>query len=155
VAPRARRHRLPRRRMVVRSAPGGVPRRVSGPERRREVPAAPGRAAALGHSDMSRYEPAIDLAAITAIDVHVHIEVGAHGEASLPEDLVAATAKYFSTDGPNPDLDGVAAYYRERRMAAVVFSVDAETQLGHPAISSAEIAEGAARNSDVLIPFGS
>ncbi|WP_396656260.1 amidohydrolase family protein [Microbacterium sp.] len=104
---------------------------------------------------MSRYEPAIDLAAITAIDVHVHIEVGAHGEASLPEDLVAATAKYFSTDGPNPDLDGVAAYYRERRMAAVVFSVDAETQLGHPAISSAEIAEGAARNSDVLIPFGS
>lgn len=104
---------------------------------------------------MTRYESAIDLDAITAIDVHVHIEVDGHGHASLPDDLRGAAAAYFSTDGPNPDLDSVAAYYRERRMAAVVFTVDAETQLGHPALSSAEIAEGAARNNDVLIPFGS
>ena len=40
-------------------------------------------------------------------------------------------------------------------MAAVVFTVDATTRLGHPAISSAEIAAGAARHHDVLIPFGS
>jgi predicted TIM-barrel fold metal-dependent hydrolase len=40
-------------------------------------------------------------------------------------------------------------------MAAVVFTVDAETQLGHPALSSSEIAAGAARHNDVLIPFGS
>lgn len=104
---------------------------------------------------MTRYEPAIDLDAITAIDVHVHIEVDGRGHASLPGDLADAAAKYFSTDGPNPDLDSVAAYYRERRMAAVVFTVDAETQLGHPPLSSADIAEGAARNNDVLIPFGS
>jgi predicted TIM-barrel fold metal-dependent hydrolase len=104
---------------------------------------------------MTRYESAIDLDAITAIDVHVHIEVDGHGHASLPGDLADAAAKYFSTDGPNPDLDSVAAYYRERRMAAVVFTVDAETQLGHPPLSSADIAEGAARNNDVLIPFGS
>lgn len=104
---------------------------------------------------MTRYEPAIDLDAIDAIDVHVHIEVDAHGHSSLPDDLVAAAARYFSAEGPKPDLDSVAAYYRERRMAAVVFTVDAETALGHPAISSAGIAEGAARNNDVLIPFGS
>lgn len=104
---------------------------------------------------MTGYEPAIDLDAITAIDVHVHIEVDGHGHASLPGDLADAAAKYFSTDGPNPDLDSVAAYYRERRMAAVVFTVDAETQLGHAPLSSADIAEGAARNNDVLIPFGS
>lgn len=104
---------------------------------------------------MTRYESAIDVDALTAIDVHVHIEVDAQGHSSLPGDLVEAAAKYFSTDGPHPDLDSVAAYYRDRRMAAVVFTVDAETQLGHPAISSADIAAGAARNNDVLIPFGS
>ncbi|HEU4466575.1 MAG TPA: 4-hydroxyphenyl-beta-ketoacyl-CoA hydrolase, partial [Agromyces sp.] len=104
---------------------------------------------------MTRYEPAIDLDAITAIDVHVHIEVDGHGNASLPPDLVEAASTYFSTEGPRPDLDSIAEYYRERRMAAVVFTVDAQTQLEHPPLSSAEIAEGAARNNAVLIPFGS
>ncbi|HWM16421.1 MAG TPA: amidohydrolase family protein, partial [Microbacterium sp.] len=101
------------------------------------------------------YEPAIDLDAITAIDVHVHVEIDAHGRTSLPADLVEAASKYFSTDGPRPDLDSIADHYRERRMAAVVFTVDAQTKLGQPPLSSAEIAEGAARNNDVLIPFGS
>ncbi len=104
---------------------------------------------------MTRYEPAIDVDALTAIDMHVHIEIDAHGHSSLPDDLAEAASTYFSTDGPRPDLDSVAAYYRERRMAAVVFTVDAETNLGQPAISSSEIADGAARNNDVLIPFGS
>ena len=76
---------------------------------------------------MSRYEPAIDVDALTAIDVHVHIEVDAHGRASLPPALVDAASKYFSADGPRPDLDSIAAYYRERKMAAVVFTVDATT----------------------------
>lgn len=104
---------------------------------------------------MTRYEPAIDLNSITAIDVHVHIEAGEHGENSLPADLADAAAAYFKNGGLQPDLDSVAAYYRERNMAAVVFTVDSTTNLGHPPISSAEIAEGAQRNNDVLIPFGS
>ncbi len=104
---------------------------------------------------MTRYEAAIDVDALVAIDVHVHVEVDGHGNTSLPDDLAAGAAKYFSTDSPRPDLDSIADYYRERKMAAVVFTVDAKTQLRHPAISSQEIAEGAARNNDVLIPFGS
>ena len=104
---------------------------------------------------MTRYQPAIDVDAITAIDMHVHIEIDAHGHSSLPPDLAEAASRYFKADGPRPDLDSVAAYYRERRMAAVVFTVDAETQLGQEPISSADVAEGAARNNDVLIPFGS
>jgi predicted TIM-barrel fold metal-dependent hydrolase len=104
---------------------------------------------------MTRYEPAIDLDAIEAIDAHVHIEVDAHGHSALPPDLAEAASRYFRTDGVRPDLDGIAAYYRERRMAAVVFTVDATTNLGQPPLSSAEIAEGAARHSDVLIPYGS
>lgn len=104
---------------------------------------------------MTRYEPAIDVDAITAIDVHVHIEAGEHGDNSLPGDLADAAAAYFKNGGLQPDLDSVAAYYRERNMAAVVFTVDSTTNLGHAPISSAEIALGAQRNNDVLIPFGS
>lgn len=104
---------------------------------------------------MSRYEPHLDLDRLEAIDTHVHIEVDAHAHGSLPGELAAAAARYFRTDGTRPDIDGVAAYYRERRLAAVVFTVDAGTNLGHPSLSSVEIADGAARNNDVLIPFGS
>ena len=104
---------------------------------------------------MTRYEPALDVDSLDAIDMHVHIEVDDHGHASLPPELVEAVSRYFSTDSPRPDLDSVAAYYRERRMAAVVFTVDSGTHLRHPPISSTEIAAGAARNNDVLIPFGS
>lgn len=101
------------------------------------------------------YRPEIDVAQLSALDIHVHIEQGEHGEASLPADLVAAVAKYFKTSGINPDLESVAQYYRERNMAAVVFTVDAETELAHSPISSKRIAEQAADHADVLIPFGS
>ncbi|PVW04016.1 4-hydroxyphenyl-beta-ketoacyl-CoA hydrolase [Microbacterium sp. Gd 4-13] len=104
---------------------------------------------------MTRYEPAIDLASIRAIDVHVHVEVDDHGHSSLPPDLADAASKYFSAELERPDIDAIAAYYRERQMAAVVFTVDAQTALQHPPLSNEEIAEAAARNNDVLIPFGS
>ena len=104
---------------------------------------------------MTRYEPALDVDALVAIDMHVHIEVDAHGHNSLPDDLAEAAAKYFSTGGLRPELDAVAEYYRERSMAAVVFTVDATTNMGHAPISSADIAAGAAAHNDVLIPFGS
>lgn len=104
---------------------------------------------------MTRYEPAIDLNAIDAIDAHVHIEVDEHGQSSVPHELSEAASKYFSTSGPRPDLDSVAAYYRERKTAAVVFTVDAQTQLHHAPLDSADIAAGAARNNDILIPYGS
>lgn len=104
---------------------------------------------------MTRYEPALNLESIEAIDFHVHVEVDEHGRSSLPADLASAAAKYFSTDGPTPNVDGIAEYYRERNMAAVVFTVDAATHLRHAPLSSEDIAMGAARNNDVLIPFGS
>lgn len=103
-----------------------------------------------------RYEPAIDLDAIVALDVHTHVEADDHGHFSLDQELMDASAAYFKADQDRtPTLDRIAAHYRERSMAAVVFTVDAETETGHPALSSEEIAEGAARHNDVLIPFGS
>ncbi|MEF2978354.1 amidohydrolase family protein [Subtercola sp. YIM 133946] len=101
------------------------------------------------------YESGIDLAAVVAIDTHVHIEVGDDGRTALPPDLAEAASTYFKTGGTVPTLDAIADFYRERQMAAVVFTVDAEFALGTPPISSIEVVEGAARNSDVLIPFAS
>jgi predicted TIM-barrel fold metal-dependent hydrolase len=104
----------------------------------------------------SRYEPRIELDDLVAIDIHTHIEADNHGHFSLDDELLDASAKYFkSDDNRTPTLDQVAAYYRQRKMAAVVFTVDATAATGHAALSSEEIAEGAARHADVLIPFGS
>jgi predicted TIM-barrel fold metal-dependent hydrolase len=49
----------------------------------------------------------------------------------------------------------VAAYYREREMACVVFTVDYESQTWRPPVSNEEVAEVAAANPDVMIPFAS
>ncbi|MEO8528249.1 MAG: amidohydrolase family protein, partial [Pseudolysinimonas sp.] len=89
-----------------------------------------------------------------ALDVHVHIEIDEAGRTALPPALAEAASAYFTSD-ERPTIDAIADLYRSLRMAAVVFTVDARTQLGHPPLDSAEIASGAARHSDVLIPFGS
>jgi predicted TIM-barrel fold metal-dependent hydrolase len=102
------------------------------------------------------YAPRLDVGALTAIDVHTHAETDGCGHHSLPEELRVGADKYFGVDGGGPPtLDQLAAYYRERRMAAVVFTVDAEAALGHTRIANETVVEGARRNADVLIPFAS
>src|SRR5690606_26853140 len=82
--------------------------------------------------------------------------IDSSGHRSLDDELMAASEKYFKSGAERtPSLDAIAQHYRERGMAAVVFTVDCETATGHPPNSVVEIAEGAARNNDVLIPFGS
>jgi uncharacterized protein len=97
----------------------------------------------------------IDVGQVVAIDVHVHTERSRAGHDPLPPELRAAAARYFASDEPLPTVDDVAAYYRERRMAAVVFTVDWESRSGLAPIPNEEIAEAAAANPDVLIPFAS
>jgi uncharacterized protein len=98
----------------------------------------------------------MNLDAVTAIDTHVHIEEDSRGCFSLDEELLAASAKYFRAGADRtPTLDRVADFYRQRQMAAVVFTVDAHTATGHRALSSREIVEQAAAHDDVLIPFAS
>jgi predicted TIM-barrel fold metal-dependent hydrolase len=99
---------------------------------------------------------ALDLDTLVAIDVHAHCELSRDGHAALPADLLAGSARHFkSTGSRTPLLAETAAYYRDRRMAAVVFTVDAEAALGHPAIRNEEVAAAAAEHPDVLIPFAS
>jgi predicted TIM-barrel fold metal-dependent hydrolase len=98
----------------------------------------------------------IDPATLDAIDVHVHVEQDGHGCLSLDQELLDASAAYFrSGQDRTPTLEAIATHYRERRTAAVVFTVDATTATGHPALSSEEIVDAAAAHADVLIPFGS
>jgi uncharacterized protein len=97
----------------------------------------------------------IDVASLVAIDVHVHVEVSADGHHSLPDALREGADAYFAAGHRMPTVHEIAAYYRERHMAAVVFTVDAESATSHPAISNEEIASAAAEHTDVLIPFAS
>jgi hypothetical protein len=93
---------------------------------------------------------------LTAIDVHVHVEADGHGHYSMDGELMDASAQYFRADHERtPTLGQIAEMYRSLRMAAVVFTVDAATATGHPALSSEDIADQAAAHADVLIPFGS
>ncbi|MFB7493649.1 amidohydrolase family protein [Streptomyces sp. NPDC056161] len=93
---------------------------------------------------------------LTAIDMHTHAEVSRTGHSSLSAELMAASEKYFAAHGHRrPTIDETADHYRRRRMAAVVFTVDAEHALGHPPIPNEEIAEDCAAHADVLIPFAS
>lgn len=98
----------------------------------------------------------IDLATVKAIDTHVHIESDGHGHFALDPELSDASAVYFRGDHDRaPSVPQVAEYYRERQIAAVVFTVDAHTALGLPALSSEAIVAAAADHDDVLIPFAS
>ncbi|MFE0700781.1 amidohydrolase family protein [Streptomyces sp. NPDC058872] len=99
---------------------------------------------------------ALDLDRLTAIDVHTHAEVSKDGHGALSPELFGASEKYFKAHGHRqPTIEEMAGHYRERRMAAVVFTVDAEHATGHPRISNEEIAESCAAHADVLIPFAS
>ncbi len=98
----------------------------------------------------------MDLDQLDAVDVHVHVEQDSHGCFALDQELLDASAKYFRADQDRtPTVEAIAEHYRSRRMAAVVFTVEAPAGTGHPALSSEEIADQAAAHADVLIPFGS
>ncbi len=73
----------------------------------------------------------------------------------MPPELRAAAARYFGSDQPLPTVDDVAAYYRERNMVAVLFTVDWESRSGRAPIPNEEIAEAARANPDAVIPFAS
>jgi uncharacterized protein len=97
----------------------------------------------------------IDVAAVEAIDVHTHAEVSHDGHDPMPPHLREASRKYFKGGEDTPTAEDVAAYYRERNMAAVVFTVDYEPESGRPAVSNEEVIAAAEANPDVLIPFAS
>ncbi len=85
----------------------------------------------------------------------MHVQIDSSGRTSSPPALREALAEYFQSNEPTRTVDETAAYYRERNIGAVVFTVDATTNLQHAPNSIDDLVEGAKRNADVLIPFGS
>jgi uncharacterized protein len=98
----------------------------------------------------------IDVGSLVALDVHVHAERN-RGEEQDPVtgEILAAAAEYFGGHPPQPTAEEVAAYYRERKLAAVLFTVDDEAGMGRHRLGNDEVLEAARANPDVLIPFGS
>lgn len=104
---------------------------------------------------MSRYQLDVKLEKIVAIDVHTHANVSTRQPRDPCSIIFDETmAKYFKS-APPPTIPEVAQYYRERKMAAVIFTVDSEAEMGMQRIANEEVAEVAAENNDVLIPFAS
>ena len=99
---------------------------------------------------------AIDLDGIVAIDVHTHAERSTRQpQDPVNADFLAAAAKYFGGEPPQPTAQEVADHYRERSMLAVIFTIDDEAGMGRNRMSNEEVLEAAAANPDVLIPFAS
>jgi predicted TIM-barrel fold metal-dependent hydrolase len=85
-------------------------------------------------------------ATLAAIDVHVHLESVAESGTDN------AAREYFGDSGAPRDQKGLAAYYRSRKMACVVFSVDERlSRRKHP--SNESVLQFAADNPDVAIAF--
>ena len=92
-----------------------------------------------------------------AIDIHTHAEepCGLHGDDGY-DDFQAQMASYFKSPNKHPPtVEETAAYYRAKKIAAVIFPVDAERETGFRRYNNDEMLQVAAENSDVLIPFAS
>ncbi|HTT05671.1 MAG TPA: amidohydrolase family protein [Steroidobacteraceae bacterium] len=92
---------------------------------------------------------------LIAIDVHTHAEVSCRDpadEAWLPYE--AAAEKYFKST-QRPTIAETIAYYRERRIGLVMFTVDSEFQMGVRRVSNQEVIDAASKNSDIMLAFAS
>ena len=97
----------------------------------------------------------MDTKNLIAIDTHTHLEVSCRNPFdNYGEEYDRAADKYFRSSR-RPTMDETIAYYREKKIGFVNFTVDAESQMGRARITNEEIADAAAANSDIMIAFGS
>jgi len=96
---------------------------------------------------MTQYDK-LDAARLVAIDTHVHLESDSAADTATD----AAARKYFGGESVGRDLASVASYYRSRKMAFVIFTVD-ETLTGRPSLSNEDVLAFAAKHPDLAIPF--
>ncbi|MGR3364889.1 MAG: amidohydrolase family protein [Maritimibacter harenae] len=98
---------------------------------------------------------------LIAIDIHTHAEEPcSHGERDDGYyEFQQGMAKYFGNpagaEGMLPSPRQTAQYFRERKIGAVIFPVDSESNTGFYRYSNEEVAEICAENDDILIPFAS
>ncbi len=90
---------------------------------------------------------------LVAIDVHTHAWKSALRVDDAPTESQVAMGRYFRYQPQHSTVTEMAAYYRKLKMAFVVFTVDKKNDKRK--ITNEEIAELAAQNADVAIPFAS
>ncbi len=95
----------------------------------------------------------MNLENLVAIDVHTHAWKSALQVDDAPTESQQAMGRYFRYQPQHSTVSEMAAYYRNLKMAFVVFTVD--SLLEKRKITNEEIAELAHKNSDVAIPFAS
>ncbi|MEZ4863429.1 MAG: amidohydrolase family protein [Caldilineaceae bacterium] len=97
----------------------------------------------------------MDINELIAIDVHTHAEVSCcqpYDEFGRAYD--EAASNYFKFD-KRPTIAETIEYYRERKIGLVMFTVDAEYEIGRIRIPNEEVAEAAQQNPDIMIAFAS
>ncbi len=100
----------------------------------------------------------MDLDNLVAIDVHTHVHRSVNAPKANPEDNehLAAMAAYFKTAAASFTVDDLAAHYRERKIAAVTFTIDQRNAPEDPARATPmEVIERSRDHADILSPFGS
>ena len=97
----------------------------------------------------------MNIAELVAIDVYTHAEVSCRQPADVMwEPYEAAASKYFKV-GKRPTIAETLSYYREHKIGLVMFTVDAEFQIGNRRIPNAEVIDAARDNGDIMIAFAS
>ena len=90
---------------------------------------------------------------LIAIDIHPLAEVSCRNPFdNYGEEYDRVADKYFGTSN-RPTIEETVAYYRERKLGLVMFTVDSESQTGRRCISNEEIADAAKKNNWKLSVF--
>ena len=89
----------------------------------------------------------MDTASLIAIDTHTHAEVSCWNPFdNYGEEYDRAADKYFGSSR-RPTIDETVAYYREKKIGFVMFTVDSESQLGRRRIPNERPASATAFRS--------
>jgi uncharacterized protein len=97
----------------------------------------------------------MNIADLVAVDVHTHAEVSCRQPVDVMwEPYEEAASMYFKV-GKRPTIAETLSYYRERKIGLVMFTVDAEAQIGNRRIPNAEVIDAVRDNSDIMIAFAS
>jgi predicted TIM-barrel fold metal-dependent hydrolase len=97
----------------------------------------------------------MNLADLVAIDIHTHAEASCRQPFDTYRvEFDEALDKYFG-GVKRPTIAETVAYYRERRLGLVMFTVDSESEIGRRRIPNEEVADAARENADMMIAFAS
>jgi predicted TIM-barrel fold metal-dependent hydrolase len=97
----------------------------------------------------------MNISELVAIDVHTHAEVSCRQPADeVWQEYEDAASKYFKS-GKRPTIAETVAYYRERKIGLVMFTVDSEYEIGSKRIPNEEVCDAARENADIMIAFAS